>query len=481
MCKESYADNPHEQAMIREFERDYRPQKSIWWYTRDSCLYRILNKALRLQDIDLLFSMRFLIKDISQQLKDEHRKFIEKKGVMRVYRGQAVATEEIDKLRCGEGQLISFNNFLSTSLNRDEAVMFARQIVSSNTLQRVFFEIKVDTRLETRAFADITDMSFFHNEQEVLFTLGSVFRLENVMFDDREALWCVKLTLCNEDDQDMKDMYAYQKKSVGGGDEQASLLSLGFLLHNMGEYGKAKQYYTRVLFELGDDDINVAVCHQRLGEVSGDQGEYDVALDHLKVAVKLHKKFQHAHDTLDIANCYYWIGHVHREKEEYETALSYLNKDLAIKQAKLPADDVQTAMTLREIGNVHYYQGDYDSALSYHQRALVMYQKVLPPTHSSISASLADTGNVYLDKKEYDRALDYYNQSLQFKRKSLPPDHPNVATTYYSIGCVYEEKNDSTRALEYFEKCLVIRKKSLPPSHPDIQWVSDSIQRVQSK
>ncbi|CAF1261651.1 unnamed protein product [Didymodactylos carnosus] len=481
MCRESYADNPHEEAMIREFERDYHPQRSIWWYTRDSCLYRILNKALRLQDIDLLFSMRFFIKDISQQLKDEHRKFAGKNGVMRVYRGQAVATEEINKLRCGEGQLISFNSFLSTSLNKDAALIFARQIAPADTLQRVFFEIKVDTRLETRAFADISDMSFFHNEQEVLFTLGSVFRLENVMFDEREAVWCVRLTLCNEDDQDMKDMYAYQKKSVGGGDEQASLLSLGRILFDMGQLEKAKQYYARVLDELSDNDIKVAECHQRLGEVSAEQGEYDVALDHLNEAVKLYKKFQHAHDTLDIANCYYWIGEVHFQKEEYETALSYFNKDLAIKQAKLPADHFQTAHTLREIGNVHYQQRDYDSALSYHQRALVMYKKVLPPTHSAILGSLLETGHVYLDKKEYDRALDYYNQSLQIKRKSLPPDHPDVATTYYSIGRVYEEKNDSTRALEYFEKCVAIWKKSLPPSHPLIQRVSDDIRRMKSK
>ncbi|CAF1286382.1 unnamed protein product [Didymodactylos carnosus] len=146
--------------------------------------------------------------------------------------------------------------------------MFARQIVSSDALQRVFFEIKVDTRLETHAFADISDMSYFQSEKEVFFTLGSVFRLENVMFDERETLWCVKLTLCNEDDQDMKDMYEHQKKRVGGGDEEASLLSLGNVVYNMGEYEKAKQYYTCVLDELSDDDTNVALCHKRLGAVS---------------------------------------------------------------------------------------------------------------------------------------------------------------------------------------------------------------------
>ncbi|CAF1361936.1 unnamed protein product, partial [Didymodactylos carnosus] len=283
--------------------------------------------------------------------------------------------------------------------------MFARQIVSSDTLQRAFFEIKVDTRLENRAFAE------------------------------REALWCVRLTLCNEDDQNMKEMYEHQKKSVGGGDEQASLPSLGNILYNMGEYEKAKQYYTHVLDELSGDDRNVAVCHYGLGEVSGERGEYDVALDHLNEAVKLYKKSQQAHDTLDIAQCYCWIGVVHSYKEEYETALSYLSKDLAIKQAKLPAG---------------------------HVRALVMCKKVLPPTHSSIFP---------------DRALNCYNQSLQMERKSLPPDHPNVATTYYSIDRVYEEKNDLTTALDYFEQCLVVRKKSLPPPHPYIQSVGDAIRR----
>ncbi|CAF1562233.1 unnamed protein product [Didymodactylos carnosus] len=300
------------------------------------------------------------------------------------------------------------------------------------------------------------------------------------MFDEREALWCVKLTLCNEDDQDMKEMYEHQKKSVGGRDEQASLLSLGRILFNMGEYEKAKQYYTRVLDEPSNDDRNVAVCHQRLGEVSVSQGDFDVALNHLNEAVKLYKKFQHAHDTVDIANSYYWIGTVHKYREEYETALSYYDKALAIQQAKLPADRVETAHTLSEIGNVHYRQGNNDSALSYHQRALVMYKKVLPPTHWSISTSLAETGNVYLTKKEYDRALHYYNQSLQIQRKTLPRDHPDVATTYYSIGCVYEKKNELTTALDYFEKCLVIRKKSFPPSHPYIQRVSDDIRRVKS-
>jgi hypothetical protein len=37
-------------SIIEEFENTYTSKTSIWWYTRDSFVYRILNKALRTQN-----------------------------------------------------------------------------------------------------------------------------------------------------------------------------------------------------------------------------------------------------------------------------------------------------------------------------------------------------------------------------------------------------------------------------------------------
>ena len=69
LCKKEYQNNNNELKCVREFEKDYRKEKAVWWYTRDSFLYRVLNKALRIQNIDLLFLLRFVIRDIYQQLK----------------------------------------------------------------------------------------------------------------------------------------------------------------------------------------------------------------------------------------------------------------------------------------------------------------------------------------------------------------------------------------------------------------------------
>ena len=55
--------------MIDEFEEEYSEEYALWWYTRDTFLFRELNKALRFQNIDWLFQFRFFIHDMHKLLK----------------------------------------------------------------------------------------------------------------------------------------------------------------------------------------------------------------------------------------------------------------------------------------------------------------------------------------------------------------------------------------------------------------------------
>ena len=103
----------HELKIINEFEKNYSPNRSIWWYTRQSFLYRLLNKALRVQNIDLIYLFRFFIRDIQKQL--EKNKCT---STIRVYRGQLMSKDEIEILKNSIGEFISINSFFSTSLNR---------------------------------------------------------------------------------------------------------------------------------------------------------------------------------------------------------------------------------------------------------------------------------------------------------------------------------------------------------------------------
>ena len=58
-CLSQYEDDPIERTTIEDFRNSYDRTKAIWWYTRNCFLYRLLNKALRTENIDMIFKFRF--------------------------------------------------------------------------------------------------------------------------------------------------------------------------------------------------------------------------------------------------------------------------------------------------------------------------------------------------------------------------------------------------------------------------------------
>jgi hypothetical protein len=62
----------------------------------------------------------------------------------------------------------------------------------------VIYEILIDTNVRSTPFAKIK--SFNTHEEEILFPLGSVFRIGKVK-ELRERVYCVKLTMTDRDDE----------------------------------------------------------------------------------------------------------------------------------------------------------------------------------------------------------------------------------------------------------------------------------------
>lgn len=51
-CSHYYRGSKKELGFINEFVGDYTSDKSIYWYTRQTFLYKLVNKALRTEDIE---------------------------------------------------------------------------------------------------------------------------------------------------------------------------------------------------------------------------------------------------------------------------------------------------------------------------------------------------------------------------------------------------------------------------------------------
>ncbi|CAF0983005.1 unnamed protein product [Didymodactylos carnosus] len=64
-----YRSNSIELRMIEQFRMTYTIDKAAEWYTDDSFIYRLIDKALRTEDIELLYLFRFYIVDLCSQLE----------------------------------------------------------------------------------------------------------------------------------------------------------------------------------------------------------------------------------------------------------------------------------------------------------------------------------------------------------------------------------------------------------------------------
>jgi hypothetical protein len=98
-------------------------------------------------------------------------------------------------------QLITNTTFLSTTLNRDLASIFFVGVPDpSQNLISVLLQIEADKKLNTRAFANISQYSSFLAEIEILFMVGSTFRIRDIYQNYGEYFYTLDLVLCSEED-----------------------------------------------------------------------------------------------------------------------------------------------------------------------------------------------------------------------------------------------------------------------------------------
>ncbi|CAF1066608.1 unnamed protein product [Adineta steineri] len=217
MCRLKCENNSADFEKINEFESSYQHSDALEWYTTNSFLYRTLHQALRMEDIDTIFKLRYYIYDLHNQLAQLHTSYLQAlpsdQPILTLYRGQRMKTTELTRLQENVDKLISMNNFLSTTNNVTAAVFFAGDGSLNDTDKEisVLYQITIDTSVpHSIPFAKIQYKSIFQDEDEVLFSMASVFRIDNV--EKYGALWVVELTLINKEDETWNILTAHLNK-----------------------------------------------------------------------------------------------------------------------------------------------------------------------------------------------------------------------------------------------------------------------------
>ncbi|CAF1406927.1 unnamed protein product [Adineta ricciae] len=466
---------------VKQLEDEYHKDGAIRWYTIEPFLYRTLNRALQLMNGEVITLMGFFIKDLHRGIEQLHQTQYGNACADRsftVYRGQVLTKKDFDEMVKLKGGLISFNNFLSTSRNRDVALMFTSTGGKSNDMVGVLFVMKVYPNDSSTSFASIKHLSQFEDEDEVLFSMHCICRIDGITpLKEDDTAFEAEMSLANKYDEELilltKQIREETEPDAAGWERLSSVLT------QIGQCDTAERI-CRVLLDKTLSQMNEACLQGLLGSIKCRQGQYEEAINLYEQSRKnLLKFFPACHRIVatsynDIGLAYYGLG-------DYPKALSSYEQALRITLELCHFDHPDLAKSYTNIGNVHYTMGDHPNALSLYKRALKLQQQSLPSNHPNIASSCINIGCVYSDMGSYPKALSSYERAIQIQLQSLPSNHPQVASSYNNIGNLNLRMGNYPAALLAHKQALATFLQSLPSYHPDLASCYNSIGIVYSR
>jgi len=290
-----------------------------------------------------------------------------------VYRGQGLSQADFHKLKNTEGGLMSFNNFLSTSLDREVSLVFAQSDPNNSDVIGVLFQITVDPSILSTPFANIRSVSNHQDEEEILFSMHAVFRIGKIkQINDDNPHWQVELSLTSDNDPQLHVLTERIREEIYP--DEKGWYRLSYLLIKLGELNKAQE-----------------ICEVLLDQTSPE-----------------HEK----------ATIYHMRGWIKSEQGKYPEAIMFYEKSIQIKEIILSPTHSNLTNSYNNIASVYGNMGENSKALSYHEKALEIYQKTLPTNHLCFAACYQNMGLVYSDTGKYAKALSYYEKALEIFKKN---------------------------------------------------------------
>lgn len=474
VCKKEWKNKKFQTNLIEEFRDTYTAERALWWYTREGFFAHMLDRILRstTEYFEAFLFSRLFIQDIHAQLMK-----YQSTSPVRVYFGQLMWLHEIDYLRNSRSKYVATNTFWLTNTNEGYTVNLLKNLKKKEPELMVMFSIDADpTIARGKPFADIGKCCHFHSEGEILFMIGSVFRLINIEIINQ--IYYVRLELCED------NLEFYQSLQIA--DENLSINTkidlriFGDILYRMEQYDLAERTYQQLLHRLSSNDPTYSDLYFAMGAVAKGKKEYDASMKYYEKALKSKTRTNPA-DHLGVGKIYACIGEIHRWKSNDQEALKCFEKAVDIYTKEHADYHPHMADFYDNIASIHRRAKQYDDALAYSKKALLVDEKLSSGNSLGGAKSHNNIATVYCALGRYDLALAHYQHSLAIKLQTSPAAHLSIANSYANIASVYKAISDVDKALNYYRKALAKYQQVLPAHHSDVKQMTTEIQLLVQK
>ena len=251
---------------------------------------------------------------------------------------------------------------------------------------------------------------------------------------------------------------------------------------------------------LGCYNEEVGNTLNRIGNVLARQGDFDLAMENHKEALRIFKDCfgedvkspQVSQTLIQIGAVYYKarnslatiqskvdgystfieggmlevIGRAHEERGSYKMALAFFREKLQFLDESEESDDLDhVAETYNSLGMLSCRAGLYMEAIDYYDKAVHIQIKL---GYDDVQLAMAQvlTGSVQYYLGHFRKALKLHQDALAILRDQVGKEHETVAATLFQIGLVQASLCQYDEAMNALHEALAIQKRLLGDQHP---------------
>jgi len=155
----------------------------------------------------------------------------------------------------------------------------------------IFFQITIDKSITTTPFALTSEFSHYQSEQEILFSMHTVFRIGEIKkFDNSNRLWEAKLTLTNDNDPLLNALTERMREET---ERSNGSYRIGRFLIKLGHFDKAEEVHLALLHQTKPDESEKAYLCNQFGAIKDNQGDYLTAISFYEKSLEIFQKLSY--------------------------------------------------------------------------------------------------------------------------------------------------------------------------------------------
>ena len=453
-CAEKYAGNTIQLKLIDEFETSFQPGNAIQWYSRqDAFVYKMLTRAFRIFDVDILYRLRYFIQHLHRQFESSRDT-----SPLTVYRTLRVRKDLFEKVKSYENGLLSFNEFLLASKDQQTAEPSPMNVQS----KLVYFQISLG--------AGTSRQNIKLRPNEILLTVGTVFRIDTVEPIDDDT-FTVKITT-NGDvlkagqlvSKDLRDAVRSPFPVV----RILKLLKQRESKDHMAYFAAILMNDPQAAEDKGANLVLGGILHS-LGGQCYERKQYDQGLIHLQNALQVYLRFLPPDDNR-LTPTYNNIGSIYHRQELNEKALVYHLKAYEIQKNSADPDMESVAAYVGNIGAVLAKLNRHKEAIKYYEMDLrIQYKLHSKKASPEIAVKHHNLAGMQYRAQLYSEALVNYQKCLEIELNCYSADHPTVAVTYHNLGTALEKLGRHQEAKVAVEKAIERLLRSKQEDDEEVQ------------